>query len=190
MEYNKGDKFIFEILDGHTDVVGIENYYQIKEVPYISLTESVLDKLKKVEEEKYRPSELDKFRQEAFEKGMEEAWKIAGLIAKYEKDGGIGASALVKVFGCEWNKIFDNFTIKEVKEIIENHFPEKLSPPSFDVGDVVEKDGVRAIVLDFDGEYVSVWTENGCTEGWTIEKVTKTDAHCDLKPILEFIGNR
>ena len=190
MDYNKGDKFIFEILDGHTDVVGIENYYQIKEAPYISLTESVLDKLKKVEEEKCRSSELEKFQQEAFEKGMEEAWKIAGLISKLESDGGISAIELNKVFGYDCNKIFAKFSIKEVKELIENHFPEKLSPPSFDVGDVVEKDGVRAIVLDFDGEYVSVWTENGCTEGWTIEKVTKTDAHCDLKPILEFIGNR
>ena len=188
IEYNKGDKFIIEI--GEPEVSFGEPHYPIKNVPYLSYSETTLSRLQKVEEEKYRPSELDKFKQEAFEEGMEEAWKIAGLISKYEKDGRIGAAELRKVFGHTFRNIFAHFTVKEAKGLIEKHFHEKLNPPSFHVGDVVEKDGVRAIVLDFDGEFVSVWTENRCTEGWPIEKVTKIDAHCDLKPILEFIGNR
>lgn len=190
MAYEAGDKFIFEILDAHTCTMTNETYFLLKETPHISFTENVLNKLEKVKEEKYRPSELDKFRQEAFEKGMEEAWKIAGLIAKYEKDGGIGATELSEVFGHTWCSIFAHFTVKEAKELIEKHFTEKLNPPSFDVGNIVEKDGVRGVVLDFDGESVSVWTENGCVECWTIEKVTKIDAHCNLKPILDFIGKR
>ena len=136
MKYKKGDKFIFEISDAHTSLLENENYYSIKQAPYISFSETTLNKFEKIKEEKYRPSELEKFQQEAFEKGMEEAWKIAGLISKFERDG------------------------------------------------------VRAIVLDFDGEFVSVWTENRCAEGWAVEKVTKIDAHCDLMPVLEFIGKR
>lgn len=190
MKYNKGDKFVFEILDGHKNHINTENYYPLKEIPHFSFGEDVLDKLKKVEEEKYRPSELDKFKQEAYEKGMEEAWKIAGLISAFEKDGGISAIALEKVFGSDCNKIFVNFSVKEAKEIIEKNFPEKLNPASFKVGDVIEKGGIRAIVLDIDEDFVSVWSENGISEAWSIEKVTKIDAHCDLKPILDFIGRR
>ena len=189
MKYNKGDKFIFEILDGHTDVVGIENYYQIKEVPYISLTESALDKLKKVEEEKYRSSELEKFKQEAFDAGMKEAWDIAKRIVGCHEKGFEESKRNAVFCRCDAYDVFNLFKAKEAKEKIEAWEKEKASF-KIHVGDVVEKDGVRAIVLDFDGEYVSVWTENGCTEGWTIEKVTKIDAHCDLKPILEFIGKR
>lgn len=188
MDYNKGDKFIIEI--GEQVEKHGETYYPIKDVPYLAYSETVLSKLKKVEEEKYRPSELDKFKQEAFENGMEEAWKIAGLISKFERDGGLNAIELNKVFGCRYNKIFAKFSIKEVRELIEKHFHEKMSPPSYNVGDIVERDGVRAIVLDFDGEFVSVWTENICAEGWVVEKVTKTDAHCDLMPVLEFVGKR
>lgn len=190
MEYNKGDKFIFEILDGHKNHINTENYYPLKEIPHFSFGEDVLDKFKKVEEEKYRPSELEKFKQEAYEKGMEEAWKIANLITNCVEEGGIGLNALEKSFECEFDCIFSEFTAKQAKEIIEKHFPERLNPPSFDIGDIVERDGVRGIVLDFDGEFVSVWTENGVSESWSIEKVTKTDAHCDLKPILDFIGER
>lgn len=190
MAYEAGDKFIFEILDAHTCTMTNETYFPLKETPYISFTENILNKLEKVKEEKYRPSEVDKFKQEAFEKGMEEAWKIAGLIAKYEKDGGISVTKLHKVFGCELNSIFARFTVKEAKGLIEKHFPGKLNPPSFKVGDIVEKDGCRAIVLDVDEDFVSVWTENRCSEVLDIEKVLKTDNRCDLKPILDFIGKR
>lgn len=188
MAYNKGDKFIIEI-EEQTKKHG-ETYYPIKNVPYLAYSEALLGKLKKVEEEKYRPSELEKFKQEAFEKGMEEAWKIAGLISAFEKDGGINGIELEKVFGFDCNTIFVKFSVEQVKELIEKHFPEKLSPPSYNVGDIVERDGCRAIVLDADEDFVSVWDENGSSEAWSIEKVTKIDAHCDLKPILEFISKR
>lgn len=193
--YNVGDKFIIEIVES---IIGDANnceeisprLYRIKGFNALVFDEYGLDKLEKVNEEKYPPSELEKFRQEAFEKGMEEAWKIAGLIAKYVKDGGISVTKLHKVFGCELNSIFARFTVKEAKGLIEKHFPGKLNPPSFKVGDIVEKDGCRAIVLDVDEDFVSVWTENRCSEVLDIEKVLKTDNRCDLKPILDFIGKR
>lgn len=151
-----------------------------------------MDKMKKVEEEKYSPSELEKFKQEAYEKGMEEAWKIAGLIVKSEREGGIDKDLLEFAFMNKIHNIWDSFTIQQAKEIIEKNFPEKLNPPSLKVGDVVEKDGIRGVVLDidFDENFISIWDENGISESWSIEKVTKIDAHCDLKPILEFIGKR
>ena len=190
MDYKKGDKFIFEISDAHTSLLENKNYYSIKQAPYISFSETTLNKFEKIEEEKYRPSELEKIRQEAYEKGMEEAWKIAGLISKFERDGGLNAIELRRIFGCNYNVIFAKFSIKEAKELIEKHFPEKLNQPLYNIGDVVEKDGIRGITLDVCDALVFVWTENGTAEGWAVEKVTKTDAHCDLMPVLEFVGKR
>ena len=185
MDYNKGDKFIFEISDAHTSLLENENYYSIKQAPYISFSEITLNKFEKIKEEKYRPSELEKIQQEAFEKGMEEAWDIAKRIVGCHEKGFEETKRNAVFDRCDAYDVFNLFKAKEAKEKIEAWEKE-----SFNVGDVVEKDGVRGIVLEFDGGFVFVWTENRCAEGWVAEKVTKTDAHCDLMPVLEFIGKR
>ena len=191
-KYNVGDKFIIEIAEGikgygndpnMPDPLNMPVLYRIKGFNALVFDEFGLNKLQKVEEEKYPPSELFKLHQKAFEEGMQEAWKMAKLIASNADEGGIPLSIIREEFNCDWNDIFAKFTPQETKVIIEKI--EKIN-----VGDVVTDGHVTMLVTGIGGESGLLFLLGKDGEIMTRQKpelFTKTGRTLDIQTILSKI---
>ena len=164
MKYKVGDKFLVEI----TEINDSCYPYTLSDIGAIT-TEENLDKLR-------RPDDMT----------VEEAWEIAGKIARPACYGGYTCEELGGIFGttgiCD---IFEKNTPQQTKAKIEAWEAEK----EIKVGDVVRaEDSTKAVVMDARDKCIEVLTENGCAEEWYKSKVTKTGRHIDIQGVLEQIG--
>lgn len=125
---------------------------------------------------------------EAYNKGLEdgrnEVWE---WLKKFGKMRANEAKRLYGYNGELW-EIFDNFTPQEVLLKLEEYEKEQNE---IKVGDVIEYDGIQAIVMDIDAvDNVALFTENACIESWLPQcTCKKTGKHIDISSILQQIGS-
>lgn len=134
---------------------------------------------------------------EAYNKGLEdgrnEVWE---WLKKFGKMRANEAKRLYGYNGELW-EIFDNFTPQEVLEKLEAYEKEQEEKRKaeemavINVGDVVEYDGVQAVVMDIDiVDNVALFTENACIESWLPQcTFKKTGKHIDISSILQQLGS-
>lgn len=195
MSYKVGDKFLIQIAEGikgygnnpeAPDPLNLPVLYRIKGFNALVFDKFGLDKLEKVEEEKYPPSELERFRQEAFNAGMNEAWDIAKRIVGCHEKGFEESKRNAVFCRCDAYDVFNLFKAKEAKEKIEAWEKENNT---INVGDVVKTDDCSGVVLDFCSEdEFNVLTENGCVETWCFANVVKTDRYFNIPLIVSRLG--
>lgn len=124
--------------------------------------------------------------EEAYNKGLEdgrnEVWE---WLKKFGKMRANEAKRLYGYNGELW-EIFDNFTPQEVLLKLEEYEKEQNE---IKVGDVIEYDGIQAIVMDIDAvDNVALFTENACIESWLPQcTCKKTGKHIDVSSILQQI---
>ncbi len=132
---------------------------------------------------------------EAYNKGLEdgrnEVWE---LVKKLSEMPNLIAK---EIFGYEFlYGIVINCTPQEALaklEAYEKEQEEKRKAEEMaviNVGDVVEYDGVQAVVMDIDlVDNVALFTENACIESWLPQcTCKKTGKHIDIQSVLAQIG--
>lgn len=132
-----------------------------------------------------------------YEKGLEDAWELANKISDI-----YSASERARIFnyvvgGITVMDILRDFTPQEALaklEAYEKEQEEKRKAEEMaiiNVGDVVEYDGVQAVVMDIDlVDNVALFTENACIESWLPQYTCKkTGKHIDISSILQQIGS-
>jgi hypothetical protein len=179
-KYNVGDKFIIEISKNDTNELDTTEYYITNGSRVYEKEE--LDRLQKYEEEQIPYSE-------AYDKGLEDAWKCARKIFTTD------CATLQKVLGSsdEGTIIMLNEPQAILAKLEAYEKEQEKAGQKIMVGDIVTlEDGIKGVVMDEDGEdNVVIFTENGCIEAWMNKKyITKTGKHIDIQSLLEQIKER
>ena len=136
-KYNIGDKFVVEVKSNY-GVSGKENMYETEEAVF---SESQLDGLDKLDCE-YVNEYFGDLQDFAYEKGKEDAWKLAGRISGCTPDG-LEVCALIEIFNTrQRNMIYKDFTVNQTMALVEQYEKNK----EIRAGDIIlTKDG-EAIV--------------------------------------------
>lgn len=121
-----------------------------------------------------------------YEQGLEDAWDLAIKIWCHMNTGD-----LYKLFRTyEADEVMNGFTVQEVMQKLQ----EWEDNNSFKAGDIVEYDGIRAIVIDSESEEtVIVFNENGCAESdifKTAIRKTGRNVADKLNALLDEIGRQ
>jgi hypothetical protein len=194
-KYNVGDKFVIEIEKAFKDEkepFGLPVLYRIKGFNALVFDEYGLDKLQKLNPQK-KIEDIDdmlaehEIRHEAFDAGMEEAWKMANLILRNADDGGIPISEIKQMFNCSYTDVFSKFTPQETKAIIEA-YQEKQK--TIHVGDIVTNGHVTMLVTGIGGESGLLFLLGKNGEILTRQKpenFTRTGQTIDIMKILSQI---
>lgn len=163
-------KYIIEIEDepfGRNDdpVIphGMDELYRAKGFNSLVFDKNGLDKL----------TPLDKELEEAYEKGLNDAWKAITKIAKMP-DG-----EREKVFGDWWiSNILNKFSAHEIINILDGYEPEQ---DEIKVGDEVtpksNDSNWLGVVVGVDDTNAMVMTKDGYTAMYRFEILKKTDRH-------------
>ena len=180
-KYNKGDKFILEI-DSEVyegDMANISpKYYTLKGLSGLEIIEENLDKLQKCE------TELSW--DEAYIKGLEDAWNLAIKLWLPSSYGGLKGSEVMNIFDCDYYAIAKLYTPQEALAKLEAYEKEN----EIKVGDVVEIESTKEcyVILAIYGKIIWGYSCEGNEsplqelDGVTI---TKTGKHIDITSALE-----
>ena len=120
---------------------------------------------------------------EEYIKGLNEGWELARKL-RYD----FRPEDVIKIFNLKLQReviapichVMCEYTgqaaMRAFKAWEEEHKPQ--------LGSIVRlEDGTRGVILEFenfdDDEYISVYTENGCVEGWLLKNVELTDKKID-----------
>ena len=128
---------------------------------------------------------------EAYKRGLEDAWAAAKKIFGYEIDGGIPINKVREVFGYAENAIFctadiiRDYTAQEAIDKIKAY--DGKHSDRIEVGDEVISDtGTKFTVTAFaNSDNVCGISERGLWCFNAIDKLTKTGKHYDIASILE-----
>lgn len=124
---------------------------------------------------------------EAYERGLNDAWDAARKINMEAYDGGFSVSDLEKIFAINSNcAIMRTFTAKEAIAKIKAYEAEK---DEIRVGDEVRRisDGMKYVVVDPKNEFGRVcgFSMNGIWYGECPNALRKTGRHFDIESILK-----
>ena len=129
---------------------------------------------------------------EAYQRGLDDAWEAARKIFGYEMDGGIPINELGGVFGYAEDAIFctaDIIRHNSASEAIAKlkSYEEKQKADELKVGDeVMLNNGTKTyIVVSFGENTACGFTSDGIWTGWELNKITKTGRHFNIDKILE-----
>lgn len=127
---------------------------------------------------------------EAYQKGLNDAWECAKLLALPYQDGGIDYETLQSMFGngASWQKAFMNYSASEAMAKIKEYEEKKKADEEIKVGDEVVRDGgFTAVVTRVHGKkYVAIVYDDGsCDNNVPKEKVKKTGRHFDVQNIFD-----
>lgn len=175
-KYNKGDKFILEVDYLVTGTDG-DMYYKMN-LDNIVLSAESLDKLQKCE------TELSW--DEAYIKGLEDAWNLAIKLWLPTSYGGLKDSEVMNIFDCDYYAIAKLYTPQEALAKLEAYEKEN----EIKVGDVVEIESTKEcyVILAIYGKIIWGYNCEGNEsplqelDGVTI---TKTGKHIDITSVLE-----
>lgn len=130
---------------------------------------------------------------EAYNKGLEDGKEVLHKVYDMQCD------EIQKVFGVTggFYAVIYYFSMQDIiakLEAYEKEQEEKRKAEEMaviNVGDVVEYDGVQAVVMDIDlVDNVALFTENACIESWLPQcTCKKTGKHIDISSILQQIGS-
>ena len=124
--------------------------------------------------------------EEAYNKGLNDAWELAKKIVLPDKDGGMKISEIKNVFKInhvDVNDILRNFTPQEALAKLEAYEKEQAE---IKVGDVVEVNGCKFLVTTVANDHINLIDSKGITTS-TTSTCKKTGKHIDIQPILEQI---
>lgn len=109
--------------------------------------------------------------------GLEEAWNV------FKVAWNMDCEDFFQCFGYDdIGSVVKHFTANEAKLKIKEWENKKIC-----VGDIVEEDGVYGVVLDIDGDTLSVLNENRIVDTCMFMNVVKTDKHIDLDNLFKQI---
>ena len=92
-----------------------------------------------------------------YQKGLSDAWELVKKLCLSEKDGGLDKDIYIECFGigASLGSILKNYTCQDVIDIIKDK-EKKLK-----VGDIVDIDGKKAIIVFMDTERIYIIYESG-----------------------------
>lgn len=179
-KHKAGDKFIINIKEVLESEKGT-----LYRADYSTLTfdDYGLDGLQKHDALQERLELIDELKKAEYNKGLNDAWKLARKIADI-----VLPSERAEIFGYVVNEItvvdiLRDFTPQEALAKLKAYEDNKI-----EVGDVVTYSGEKCLVLDLKGDKVVVLTGDCCVLEWHKCDVEKTDKHINLDGILEQIG--
>ena len=127
---------------------------------------------------------------EAYQRGLEDAWNVARKIAVETDDGGVSIEALYKMFGTEsMCMIMKNNTVHDATDKLKAY--EDKNSDRIEVGDEVthKSDSVvwKAVCIRIDGDrqHMNLMGYTGAVGYYPVDDFTKTGKHYDIASILE-----
>lgn len=179
-KYNVGDKFIIEISKNNTNELDSTEYYITNGSRVYEKEE--LDRLQKYNEVKERLGLIDELKMDEYNKGLNEGRNEVWELTK--KLWYLGTYKCKEIFGYEFTiDIIEHFTPQEALAKLEAY--EKQN--EIKVGDVVEQDEHKFVIIFVNNEFVNGIDENGRFSHISIENCKKTGKHIDIQSLLEQI---
>lgn len=185
-KYNAGDKFIIEIGEEYETSMkfGLEEnspveLFKIKGFNSLVFDDNGLDKLQKYDEAQIPYSE-------AYNKGLQDAWKLALKVSAIENKEGIPDEVCKKLFGTLCGaEIIREHTPQEVLEKLEAYEQEK----EIKMGDEVENpNNPKKYIVCNIKTGASISTDLRETALLELSCWQKTGKHIDIQSILDGIG--
>jgi hypothetical protein len=125
---------------------------------------------------------------EAYQRGLENAWDVARKLAVGTDDGGVSISDLYKIFGTEsMCTIMKNNTVYDAIDKLKAYEDKQKADDEINVGDEVRsKRGWTAVVVKIDDGGLMLMDSSGAVGSYSdISKFSKTGRHFDIQSILE-----
>jgi len=164
-----------------------EQYYRCKEIPWFSTTKTTISRLTPYTEDsayahgyteaesKYREIR-DELEKQAYQRGLNDAWKCARKINCLPSSGGIENYVLGKIFGHTSNPIImEKFSASEAIKKIRQYEQEKEE--QIQVGDEVISPNGKGVVTEITDIYVRIMYAKGSGQVFKPEDLTKTGRH-------------
>ena len=122
----------------------------------------------------YTEPDMEKVSEEAYEKGLSDAWEAANKILE------LNTGARTKIFSCApFRNIFAMFSVSEAIERIRQYKQEQKQE-QIQVGDEVRniENKWTAVVCNIEGECMTLMDTNGALgDGYNVNRFTKTGRH-------------
>ena len=174
MGYSVGDKFVIEIKE--IDEYKCHKDYKVLENWYVSTDE--LDKLERLDSD-YVNEHYGELQDEAYDKGLEDAWKLARKIFTFNDN------KIEQIFCCvNKRSVIDDLTPQEALAKFEVY--EKAN--EIKVGDVVVAVSIESVVTKVGEDFVHTIDKNGSSGKYAKFVCKKTGKHIDIQSVLEQIG--
>ena len=180
-------KYIIEVSDDIQRVMAIG----VAEDKTVFTCEVKVDALEELTAD-YINEHYGELQDEAYQRGLEDAWNVARKIAVETDDGGVSIEALYKMFGTEsMCMIMKNNTVHDATDKLKAY--EDKQKDRIEVGDIVERyiDGKldsKGIYLQEEGGYWRCLFDTGAvlmTFAYPKGQFKKTGKHYDIASILE-----
>ena len=133
---------------------------------------------------------------EAYQRGLDEAWKAARRISVIELNGGLAGKELMKIYGTmDIHKIYDDNTASEAIAKLKAYEEKQKADDKIEVGDEVNWLGDYFIVTRIFQprnmkEQCDGIDDDGCVyHDVLIKDLEKTGRHFDIEKILEEMRN-
>lgn len=127
-------------------------------------------------------TDTEEVEEKAYNRGLAEAWEVAGKITNTVIDGGYSLDELQKIFGeSSLRHIFKHNTATEAIAKIKEYEDKQKQDAEIKVGDEVysEEDELTFIVTRIKGtEYEGICTDGACYNGLP-DDIVKTGRHFD-----------
>ena len=126
--------------------------------------------------------------EEAYQKGLNDAWECAKKICLHCDDGGYSHKELRDILTeSSWEDIFKQLSVSEVVAKIKDYEEKKKADDEIKVGDEVMVDERCMIVLGVDsGEWKQLWCPSSglVHDNIYTAEMTKTGRHFDIQSLL------
>lgn len=140
-KYSIGDKFVVEIKSIE------DGFYRVSEDRQDITKEETLDKFDRLDYE-YVNEHFGKLQDTAYEKGKEDAWKLAGRISGCIPDV-LNEIDMSKIFGTrQREEIYEKFTVNQAIQLIKEYEANN----KMEVGDIVLTENGEAVMTSVDNE--------------------------------------
>lgn len=126
---------------------------------------------------------------DAYQRGLDDAWKAAKKIVLDTNHGGIALSDLSKIFGGQsYTYIMNKNTAQEAIAKLKAYEEKQKADDEIKVGDEVKpsySDITGVVTLIDDDTIYVLWRDGSSTGILKLKEVTKTGRHFDIASILE-----
>lgn len=142
-KYDKGDKFVVEVKLAYSNAIGAAY-----DMGVVTLNERQLDMLEKLDCD-YVNEHFEDLQDFAYEKGKEDAWKLAGRISGPVSDN-LSENNLLKIFGFKQrSQIYEKYTVNQAMALIGQYEKDE----KIKAGDIVMTEDEAAVVTAIEDQY-------------------------------------
>ena len=128
---------------------------------------------------------------EAYQKGLDDAWEVARKIVLSPDEGGTSLPDLLAIFGNgSMQRVFRNYSASEAIEKLKAYEEKQKANDEIKVGDEVKRklaseNDSRGIVTKEWGDIYYIMWPDGSSGKWYKDSIVKTGRHFDIKGFLE-----